>query len=50
MRREELKSISMVHKATVINDCAKKGMLHINTDGTMKHQKKLGAVAVNGMV
>ena len=50
MRREELKSVSMVHKAAVISDCANQGMLHINTDGTMKNQKKLGAVALNGVV
>ena len=28
----------------------KQGMLHINTDGTTKNQKKLGAVALNGVV
>ena len=50
MRKEELKSVSMVHKAAVISDYAKQGMLHINTDGTTKNQKKLGAVALNGVV
>ena len=50
MRREELKTVSMVHKATVISDCASQGLLHINTDGTTKNQKKLGAVALNGIV
>ena len=50
MRREELKSVSMIHKATVISEHANQGMLHVNTDGTTKNQKKLGVVALNGMV
>ena len=48
--REKLKSVSMVHKTAVISDYAKQGMLHINTDGTTKNQKKLGAVALNGVI
>ena len=50
MRREELKTISMAHKATVITEHVKKGLLHMNTDGTTKAQRKLGGVAINGMV
>ena len=42
----------MAHKATVISEdyAVKKSGLHLNTDGTTKHQKKLGGVVVNGMV
>ena len=52
MRKDELKSICMAHKATVISEdyAVKKSGLHLNTDGTTKHQKKLGGVVVNGMV
>ena len=47
MRREELKTVSMAHKAyTVIESKS----LDLNSDGTTKYQKKLGGVAVNGMV
>ena len=50
MRREELKTISMAHKATLVDNLVAEGMVHINTDGTTKFQKKLGATAVNGIV
>ena len=50
MRREELRTVSMAHKAAVISEHAHKGQLHMNTDGTTKNQKKLGSVALNGMV
>ena len=47
MRKEELKTISMAHKAyTVIDSEA----LNLNSDGTTKFQKKIGGAAVNGMV
>ena len=49
MRREELKTISNAHKATVLSDATNKGFL-MNTDGTTKFQKKLGGVAINNMV
>jgi len=39
MRREELKTISMAHKATLVNNLVSKEMIHINTDGTTKLQK-----------
>ena len=45
-----IKSVSMVHKAAVISDYAKQGMLHINTYGTTKNQKKLGTVTLNGVI
>ena len=47
MRREELATLSMAHKASVLTKQAK---LHLNTDGTTLHQKKLGSLAINGMV
>ncbi len=47
MRKDELKTISMAHKASTIVSGA---TLDLNTDGTTKFQKKIGGVAVNGMV
>ena len=49
MRREELKTVSNAHKATVLCEAANKGFL-MNSDGTTKSQKKLGGVAVNNTV
>ncbi|MCH9715537.1 MAG: hypothetical protein K0U52_00410 [Gammaproteobacteria bacterium] len=52
MRKDELKSICDAHKATVICEdyAAKNKLLHLNTDGTTKHQRKLGGVIVSDMV
>ena len=50
MRREELSTVSMAHKASTISKYAQTGKLHLNTDGTTLQQKKLGGLAVNGMV
>lgn len=47
MRREELKTVSMAHKAYAVNESES---LDLNSDGTTKFQKKIGGVAVNGMV
>ena len=51
MRKDELKTISNAHKATVLCEHASgnKGFL-TNTDGTTKNQRKLGGVAINNMV
>ena len=51
MRKDELKTVSNAHKATVLCEHASgnKGFW-MNTDGTTKAQKKLGAVGINGMV
>ena len=50
MHREELKTISDAHKATVICEQSMKGkQLLLNTDGTTKQQKKLGGIVVNDM-
>ena len=48
MRRQELKTVSMVHKATTIAEQASVGC-HLNSDGTTKFQKKIQGVAMNGM-
>ena len=50
MRRQELTTVSMVHKAITITEQAQLGKLHLNTDGTTKSQKKLEGVAINEMV
>ena len=47
MRKDELKTVSNAHKATVLCEC---GSFKINTDGTTKAQRKIGAVAINDMV
>jgi len=49
MRRQELNTVSMVHKASLITEqVAQTGMLHLNTDGTTKSQKKINGFALNG--
>ena len=47
MRRKELKTISMAHKAYTL---AETKSFSLNSDGTTKFQKKLEGMAVNGMV
>ena len=47
MRREELKTVSMAHQATVLCDAKE---LYLNSDGTTKNQHKLNATAFNGVV
>ena len=48
MRREELKTITNAHKATILS--TETSEIKLNTDGTTKNQKKLGGVVVNDMV
>ena len=51
MRTEELNVISTTHKAMVVHDSLENDKpLHLNMDGTTLNQKKLGGVAINGMV
>ncbi len=52
MRRQELTTVSLAHKATVtsILEQAKSGALHLNTDGTTKSQKKHEGAAIGGEV
>ena len=50
MRRQELNTVSMAHKATLITEqVAQTGMLCLNSDGTTKSQKKINGVALNGL-
>ena len=39
MRREELKTVSMAHKASILDNLVEEGMFHINTDGTTKFKE-----------
>ena len=54
MRRYELTTVSLAHKATSVLEQAtyvrKSAPLHLNTDSTTKFQKKLEGAAINGMV
>ena len=47
MRREEMKTICDIHKAS--NLCSSE-MLHMNTDGTTLNQRKIAAASANGLV
>ena len=50
MRRQELNTVSMAHKATLITEqVALTEMLCLNSDGTTKSQKKINGVALNGL-
>jgi len=48
MSRDELRTISNAHKATVLNECGTEGFA-MNTDGTTKGQRKLGGLTLNNM-
>ena len=48
MRKAELHIINNAHKAHVI--CKEGDGIHLNTDGTTKHQRKLGGVIGNDVV
>ena len=51
MQADELTTVSLAHKATVISEKAEKtGMLHMNTDGTTLHQKKINGVVIDDVV
>ena len=41
MRREELKTVSMAHKANTVHNLIEGGMYLMNTDGTTKFQVPL---------
>ena len=47
MRREELKTVNNIHKAT---ELAKSDWMHLNSNGTTLGQWKLGAATINGLV
>ena len=51
MRKDELKIVSAVHKATVLcQRAADEVGFKLNTDGTTKDLKKIGGVGINDMV
>ena len=47
MRKEELKTVGDVHKAT---ELCKTGRIHLNTDGTTLGQRKIAAACANELV
>ena len=48
MCRDELRTISNAHKATILNECVTKSKGFVmNTDGTTKGQRKIGGLAIN---
>ena len=51
MRKDELKTISNAHKVSVLFKQVEMGkQLHLNSDGTTKHQHKINGTAINGIV
>ncbi len=51
MRREELTTLNLAHKATCLLDKAQSGCgLNLNCDGTTLSQKKLQGAAISGMI
>jgi len=51
MRNEELTTISNCHKASILcSDSIKTKGIFLNTDGTTKHQRKLGGVVASDVV
>ena len=51
MRCEELRTICDAHKASMLcSDSSKARGISLNTDGTTKHQNKLGGVVANNVV
>ena len=48
MCRDELRTISNAHKATILSECIAKGKGFVmHSDGTTKGQRKLGGLAIN---
>ena len=51
MCKDELRTISNAHKATILSECVTENKgLTMNTDGTTQGQRKLGALAINNTV
>ena len=50
MRRQELTTLNLAHKATCVLDMAQSGCLNLNCDGTTLSQKKLQGAAISGMI
>jgi hypothetical protein len=49
MRRQELTTLNLAHKATCVLDKAESGV-NLNCDGTTLAQKKVQGAAINGMI
>ena len=51
MRKDEMKTVSSVHKAMLLTEhAANKTGFKLNTDGTTKNLKKIGGVGINDIV
>ena len=50
MRREELTTLNLAHKATRLTEQAQTGCVNFNSDGTTKAQRKIQGAAINDMV
>ena len=50
MRKQELTTVNLAHKAMTLLEQSELGPLHLNTDDTTKMQKKLEGAALNGIV
>ena len=50
MRKQELTTLNLAHKATCLLDKAPSGGLNLNCDGTTLSQKKLQGAAISGMI
>uniref|UniRef100_A0A1X7T216 Uncharacterized protein n=1 Tax=Amphimedon queenslandica TaxID=400682 RepID=A0A1X7T216_AMPQE len=51
MRKDEMKTVSAAHKATLLTEhAANKTGFKLNTDGTTKNLKKIGGVGINDIV
>ena len=49
MRRQELTTVNLAHKATCLLDKAQYSLLNLNCDGTTLAQKKVQGAAISGM-
>ena len=50
MRREELTTLNLAHKASCLAEQAQSGCVNLNSDGTTKAQRKIQGTAINDIV
>lgn len=50
MRREELTTLNLAHKATCLLDKVQSGCLNLNCDETTLSQRKLQGATIGGMI
>ena len=50
MRREELTTLNLAHKATCLLEQTQSGSMNLNSDGTTKSQKKIQGAALNDII